>query len=98
MDSGLEISTRWLLVILKNDYRHNLEIAINHSSLKNCTQHCVNKIRQNYRLYQVIFWEYFLKNRSIIQPVFYLFFDFLNILRYLREPRQSHLHRVSQQI
>ena len=48
MDSGLEISTRWLLVILKNDYRHNLEIAINHSSLKNYTQHCVNKIRKKY--------------------------------------------------
>ena len=48
MYSGLEISTRWLLVILKNDYRHNLEIVINHSSLKNYTQHCVNKIRKKY--------------------------------------------------
>lgn len=48
MDSGLEISTRWLLVVLKNDYRHNLEIAINHSSLKDCTQYCVNKIRKKY--------------------------------------------------
>ena len=48
MDSGLEISTRWLLVVLKNNYRHNLEIAINHSSLKDCTQYCVNKIRKKY--------------------------------------------------
>ena len=48
MDSDLEISTRWLLVVLKNDYRHNLEIAINHSSLKDCTQYCVNKIRKKY--------------------------------------------------
>lgn len=48
MDSGLEISTRWLLVVLKNNYRHNLEIAINHSSLKNCIQYCVNKIRKKY--------------------------------------------------
>lgn len=48
MYSGLEISTRWLLVILKNNYRHNLEIAINHSSLKNCTQYRVNKIRKKY--------------------------------------------------
>lgn len=48
MDSDLEISTRWLLIVLKNDYRHNLEIAINHSSLKNYTQHCVNKIRKKY--------------------------------------------------
>ena len=48
MYSGLEILTRLLLVILENDYRHNLEIAINHSSLKNYTQHCVNKIRKKY--------------------------------------------------
>jgi hypothetical protein len=48
MDSGLEISKRWLLVVLKNDYRHNLEIAINHSSLKDCAQYCVNKIRKKY--------------------------------------------------
>lgn len=48
MDSDLEISTRWLLVVLKNDYRHNLEIAINHSSLKDCAQYCVNKIRKKY--------------------------------------------------
>ena len=48
MYSGLEILTRWLLVVLKNDYRHNLEIAINHSSLKDCAQYCVNKIRKKY--------------------------------------------------
>ena len=48
MYSGLEILTRLLLVILENDYRHNLEIAINHSSLKNYTQHCGNKIRKKY--------------------------------------------------
>lgn len=48
MSSGLETSTHWLLVIIKNDYRHNLKIAINHSSLKNSMKYCVNKIREKF--------------------------------------------------
>ena len=48
MRSGLNTEIRWLLTVVKKDYRHNLKIAINHSSLKNSMKHCVNKIREKY--------------------------------------------------